>query len=517
MKNKLKKLLKSRILNTKNNRIYLQDKELVDSLFTPGDAISFTFDNKTKTLNIVPSDEGSVTVSKRDRGQWINPVIDIRKKEILEGFNGCEKVEVTIYNDEIVVKGYTEIQSNELTDTNELINTKYSKVVSLKDKLYKVEQVVLSNRELDVFAKKVSGEDFISNHMSFTEHAHSIYNRVQENISQTTATYKEKFIDKTKKALKVISLCSGIGVLDKGFKDAGFDIVYAADIEKNVIDTYKKNLGDHIVNVDMNNINIEDLPEAPVLTVGSPCQDFSNANRVTGKILDSPKNLLVRKVIDIATNLKGLKVCCIENVPQLLTKGKAFVEELKERMSDFEITINKVNSYDYGSAQKRERAIIICSKIGKIELNPPNFVALQTVRDAFRGLSDSVPNQLDFTRPKEETIERMKHIPPGGNFRDIPANLRSRGVHSNSYRRLELDKPSITITNVRKSNILHPTENRILSIRECARLFDLDDSFEFIGSLSAMQQAIANAVPYKLALSIANSIRDAFFRYDLQY
>lgn len=89
-------------------------------------------------------------------------------------------------------------------------------------------------------------------------------------------------------------------------------------------------------------------------------------------------------------------------------------------------------------------------------------------------------------------------------------------THSSIYRRLEEDKPSITITNVRKSNILHPTENRVLSIRECARLFGLRDSFEFVGNLSSKQQQIANGVPVQLAKAVGNVIKKAISMFNVR-
>ena len=243
------------------------------------------------------------------------------------------------------------------------------------------------------------------------------------------------------------------------------------------------------------------------------CQDFSNLNSKTGKVLDSPKNQLVRKVIDVAKANPELKVLVLENVPQLLTKGKVFVDELKERLSDFEVTINKVNSYDYGSPQVRRRAIIIASKIGKIKLvNPPN-VKHQTVRDAFNGLTDDIPNQLDYTHSAKSTIEKMKYVPQGGNYKDIPPEIRSKGRYSNSYRRLDNNKPSVTIPHASRSVITHPTLNRIISIRECCRLFDLPDDYVIQGPLSEMYQIVGNGVPVKLAKGIAEQIKKAFVRF----
>ncbi|WP_327204695.1 DNA cytosine methyltransferase [Paenibacillus terrae] len=79
---------------------------------------------------------------------------------------------------------------------------------------------------------------------------------------------------------------------------------------------------------------------------------------------------------------------------------------------------------------------------------------------------------------------------------------------------IEWDKPSITIVNPRKACILHPEENRILSVRECARLFDVSDNFEFKGKLSSRQQQIANAVPVRLMRSVAEVIKSSIHRFN---
>lgn len=500
----LDKLIKKRPLKTKNHRIYLQDKELLQTNFKPGEKISFIFDKENKSLKITPSKEGSISVSKRNKGTYINPIIDIRKKEVLNNFNDCSLLEVEIFENEILIKGYTEIKEESIEKEENIIN--------INEKLYKKQIITTTPKELDIWLKKASGDNYNLLEASIDNCVENIIS-AGKNIhyfDDNTSISENIFKSISKKAIKAISFCSGIGALDKGFIDTGFDIIFGVDFNKDAVETYKNNIGDHIIYEDINNIPLNNIPDAELLIAGSPCQDLSNANRVTGKILDSPKNLIIRRLIDIAKHTKSLKVMVLENVPQLLTKGKKFVDEIKERLSDFEITINKVNSYDFGSPQKRERAIVIASKIGKIKIKPPNIISLQTVRDAFKGLNDNIPNQLDFTIPKKTTIEKMKYIKPGGNFKDIPENLRTKGVHSNSYKRLEWSKPSITITNVRKSNILHPEENRVLSVRECCRLFDLPDDFIIYGTLANKQQVIANAVPYKLSYGIAKIIKDKF-------
>jgi DNA (cytosine-5)-methyltransferase 1 len=78
--------------------------------------------------------------------------------------------------------------------------------------------------------------------------------------------------------LKVVSLFSGAGGLDLGFKWANFDLIFANDIEMDACKTYEKHIGAHIVPGDINSL-IKDLPSADIVIGGPPCQGFSLAGK----------------------------------------------------------------------------------------------------------------------------------------------------------------------------------------------------------------------------------------------
>lgn len=97
-------------------------------------------------------------------------------------------------------------------------------------------------------------------------------------------------------------------------------------------------------------------------------------------------------------------------------------------------------------------------------------------------------------------IERYSYIGQGQNWRAIPehfnAKLRDRNnCHSGIYKRLDPNKPSVVISNYRKNMLIHPFQDRGLSVREAARLQSFPDNFVFEGSLMQIQQQIGNAVP----------------------
>lgn len=115
--------------------------------------------------------------------------------------------------------------------------------------------------------------------------------------------------------------------------------------------------------------------------------------------------------------------------------------------------------------------------------------------------------------------EMIKHIPPGGNWQNIPENIPSKrlaqiresGGRTTYYGRLENNKPSYTITTYfnRLGNgcNLHPTQNRIISIREGARFQSFKDHYVFYGSKTSQYKQIGNAVPPLLARAIAESLK----------
>lgn len=502
--------IKKRFLDTKNHRIYIQDSELLKTVFIPGKKYNFEFNKGNEsTLKIFIDDNGKRTVSKRQRKGYINPVIDIRRKDILSQFSNYDKVEIEIYEEEILVRGLSE----EIKNISETLR---KKVIEFNSAL-KVEKeiTVLKKHINDVFLKKVSNGDSNFEQLSFD----SLFK--ESNLSNISVSNKyndysvKKYNDDMRTALRLVSLFAGAGAMDKGFIDQGFKPQIAIEIESDMAKTYAYNLGNHVIQADVTKYDIGKIPDGEILIGGSPCQYYSNANRhkkKSGK-LDEFQKLLIRKYIETAQHMKSLKVFVLENVSQLISIGKEMIKELKEKLSDFEITINKVDSSEFGSAQKRERVILIGSKIGKIEIKRPIVKLYKTVRQSLEGLTDKTPNQLDYSKPRKDTLVKMSYVKPGGNFEDIPEELRGKGCHSNLFKRLEWDKQSITLPNVRKSNILHPEENRILSVRECARLSDLDDNFIFLGKLSSKQQMIANILPLKLATAIAKNIKEAFERF----
>lgn len=165
---------------------------------------------------------------------------------------------------------------------------------------------------------------------------------------------------------KVISLFSGAGGMDLGFVQAGFDIVWANDVFIEAIETYKRNIGNHIVYGDIRMIDSKDIPDNPDVIIGGfPCQGFSIAN--IKRSMEDKRNFLYKEMLRIIRDKKP-KMFVAENVKGLLSmeNGKVF-QMIK---SDFEslgyhVEATLLNAAEYGVPQQRERLVIIGNRINK--------------------------------------------------------------------------------------------------------------------------------------------------------
>ena len=115
--------------------------------------------------------------------------------------------------------------------------------------------------------------------------------------------------------MTVGSLFSGIGGIDLGFKQAGFDIVWANEFDKDAARTYRNNLGgEHLVERDIRRIKSDEIPDFDILVAGFPCQPFSIAGRQKG--FDDPRGNLFFEIARIVKD-KRPSIIFLENVSNL--------------------------------------------------------------------------------------------------------------------------------------------------------------------------------------------------------
>jgi DNA (cytosine-5)-methyltransferase 1 len=317
---------------------------------------------------------------------------------------------------------------------------------------------------------------------------------------------------------KVVSLFSGCGGMDLGFKQAGYELVWANDFEKAACETYANNLGSHIVHGDITELDLKKIPECDVMIGGFPCQDFSMIWKRGG--LETDRGNLYKYFVK-AVQYKKPKIFVAENVKGLLTANKgAAVKTITEDFAriGYKVSVDLYNFADYGVPQIRQRIFIVGVRNDlNWEFSKPlpthdknNYVSSGK---ALVGVKKVKLNN-EHQNIAEKTIKMLNLIPEGGNFSDIPKNhpLYVKGMISHVYRRLDRKKPSTTIIAGGGGGTwgYHFEEPRPLTNRERARLFCYPDDFEFIGSITEVRKQIGNSVPPLAAKILAEAIAPAF-------
>ena len=291
--------------------------------------------------------------------------------------------------------------------------------------------------------------------------------------------------------------------------------VWANDIDRDTCNTYAQNIhgGDtkNVICSPVEKINFKKIPEFDGLAFGFPCNDFSVVGEQKGiKGKFGPLYSYGLKAISeknpdwfVAENVTGLESA---------NSGKIFNVILKELESvgkGYNITAHKYKFEEYSVPQKRHRIIIVGLRkdLKKYFLVPKPIITNSseylTAENALLHppISKDTKN-CEITRQSSEVIERLKHIPPGGNawHEAIPDHLKLnvKGTKlSNIYRRLKCDEPSYTITGSGGggTHVYHWNEPRALTNRERARIQTFPDDFVFEGNKESVRKQIGMAVP----------------------
>jgi DNA (cytosine-5)-methyltransferase 1 len=287
--------------------------------------------------------------------------------------------------------------------------------------------------------------------------------------------------------------------MDLGAEQSGrARVVWAIDNDHWTVETYRRNLGRHIVEADITEVEVPAVP-CDILLAGPPCQDYSTLWNHDG-LMTARGNLFrqVARFLD-ARRPAGF---ILENVPGLLSanRGAAWTlvrHALRAPTSfasrdvpavRYDISAQVVDMADLGVPQHRERLIVVGVR-RDLGVRPPVIPAPfagspLTVRNALDDdpLPDDAPNhEVGLDSP--EVVERLQLIPPGSNYEAIPAGhpLAVKGLISHVYRRLDPGKPSYTIIagGGGGTHGYHHREPRRLTNREKARLQGFPDDFVF--------------------------------------
>ncbi|MCT7967524.1 DNA cytosine methyltransferase [Laspinema sp. D1] len=371
---------------------------------------------------------------------------------------------------------------------------------------------------------------------------------------------------------KVIDLFCGCGGLSWGFKSEGFEIILGADMNPIALKTFAANFaGSLILETDLakyspyqllNHLEMEP-GELDCLIGGPPCQGFSKNVPRRERFESDIRNRLMLTFLDFVQTFKP-KIVLLENVAEMKNAfNETYTNQLIEQFNElgYELKIAKLLATDYGVPQLRRRTFFFANRIGfPVKIPQPTHIApgknlnllemersrsYVTVLDALSDLPPlasgggispcEYPKQPEtdyqylmqrdspllhdhiaraLTEPQ---LERVKHLEPGkGQGVDaLPQHLRPRSSYSGAYARLIPDEPARTITrwvfHPGSGRFYHPFDNRVITIREAARLQSFPDRFIFQGTYIQKSHQVGEAVPPLVAQAFAKEAITALF------
>jgi DNA (cytosine-5)-methyltransferase 1 len=365
---------------------------------------------------------------------------------------------------------------------------------------------------------------------------------------------------KTRK-LTVTSLFSGVGGLDLGFVWEGFDVLWASDLNEDAVASYSRNFERPAVKIDVSRIAASDLPDSDVIIGGPPCQSFSLVGQ---RKPEDPRGKLVFEFMRIVREKEPLAFV-MENVPGMAAStvnGRRLPEVLVESFQELGYMVEKfhLHALDYLVPQRRKRIVLVGSRISNPERPDGAIFARErygiengdfelSARAALGDLGGCVAKGLrarygrvrpsafakimrraclpnvslhECPRMSATDLKIIEHIPPGGNYADIPdaistgriMKFKATGGRTTTYGRLHPEQPSYTInTYFRRPNVgcnFHYREARLITPREAMRLQSIPDHFELeFRTQDSRNALIGNAVPPLMAHAIAWSVRSA--------
>ncbi|HDS0949000.1 TPA: DNA cytosine methyltransferase [Stenotrophomonas maltophilia] len=322
--------------------------------------------------------------------------------------------------------------------------------------------------------------------------------------------------------LTAIDLFSGCGGLTLGLRSAGFEVVAAVEIDRKAAETYRANHPQvPLIESDIRSVSSEHLLAKADLTKGEldllagcpPCQGFSTMRSKNGKApADDPRNGLIDDFSRLAIQLRP-KMVMMENVPALANYPKFQDFVCRLRAAGYEVVHSVVDVGDYEVPQRRRRLILVASRISTPTLAAASS-ARRSVRDAIGHLSSpgSTGDELHDRTASRRTARVqaiIEAIPKdGGSRSSLPENLKLKCHNSTSgfndvYGRMAWDHQAPTITggcnNPSRGRFIHPSDDRVISLREAAMLqgFPGDYIFSLSHGKESLALMIGNALPPK--------------------
>ena len=368
---------------------------------------------------------------------------------------------------------------------------------------------------------------------------------------------------------KFIDLFAGCGGLSLGMENAGFQVIFASDIDPICSQTYMSNRAlkeEQMFVGDISDLNRKYMEfsnkfnDISLVCGGPPCQGFSMANRQ--RLINDPRNNLYKEYLIFLKNSRP-KFFVMENVKGMLNKIDEILVDIKDYLGeDYDVSYDVFNAKNFGVPQNRERLILIGNRIGisskqiireihDRERTMPKFTLFDAISDLPKLEPNRVKNNNKIERSEtgyaqveysyqitpyysfingtrkinflynhknrfnnDRDIEIFSRLPQGANslhesIADIMPYKSRNGIFKDKYYKLCYDDVCKTITSHMQFDCnmyIHPTQSRGLSPREAARIQTFPDDFVFYGPQNSWYRQIGNAVPVKLAQVIGEEV-----------
>lgn len=327
--------------------------------------------------------------------------------------------------------------------------------------------------------------------------------------------------------LVAVDLFCGAGGASLGLVDAGFHVKAAIDTSEHALATHENNLRGETIQHDVADIDPSLVPDDVALVHGSwPCKGHSPAGNMDP---DDERNELIWSALEWVEVIEPDAVT-LENVPEAM--DPQFAQALRSRFDelDYSVTWDVLDAADYGVPQHRERLIVVAMKDGEPSLPEPTHgtAGQQTLGggelDSWRTVGDVIDEVaadggVNTATPdhSEKVQNRFARLDHGQKVSDLP----NPGTSKQAQYRLDPAAPSPTLTGG-ESDLVHPHEDRTLSVRECARLQSFPDWFEFTGprtsggkrrqEVNCQFEQVGNAVPPEMMFKIATHVREVLLQ-----
>ena len=320
---------------------------------------------------------------------------------------------------------------------------------------------------------------------------------------------------------KVVSLFSGAGGLDKGFEQAGFDIIWANEYDPSIWETFEYNFPNtHLDKRNIRNVPSFDIPDCIGLIGGPPCQSWSEAGALRG--INDERGKLFYEFIRILRDKKPLFFLA-ENVEGMLAQrhfDALFNIKKLFKESGYNLSFRLINANNYNVPQDRKRVIFVGYRS---DLNLTfKFPEMQNYKPVLKDAIWDLQNSAIPAKEKNYTNGNKCKIP---NHEYMIGGFSTIFMSRNRVR--AWDEPSFTIQAGGRHAPIHPQAPKMnfieqnkrefvkgqehlyrrLSLRECARIQTFPDNFIFkYSNLVNGYKMVGNAVPVNMAYLLASEI-----------